>query len=302
MKHRIDRAALEEKSEELEIPFSNLLAGYVLESLMYLITESEFWKYLWLKTGSLLGVDKYNRDSIPTLEFAYVADEDAESEKKTGPGKKLSLKTGYMILASVLKEEKVPEIQWRGRVSFGEGVAVLDVEGVFEDMAIPVHIELMEIASNTAIPLEKELPLMMEHNKTITVMEYPSNSILAEQLLEILKDVELTSLMQAYDTAYQILDRQPVHGRHIQSLLAEVCDEEGFPLDPDRVNEIVLCRDQAYIKKRWGKYLRHQKRKEPSWEMVMEKISAFLPAVWNAVCQDILFFGDWMPELGRFLD
>lgn len=87
MKHRIDRAALEEKSEELEIPFSNLLAGYVLESLMYLITESEFWKYLWLKTGSLLGVDKYNRDSIPTLEFAYVADEDAESEKKPVPEK-----------------------------------------------------------------------------------------------------------------------------------------------------------------------------------------------------------------------
>ncbi len=302
MKHRIDRAALEEKSEELEIPFSHLLAGYVVESLMYLITESEFWKYLWLKTGSLLGVDKYKKESIPTLEFAYLADEDGETGKKTGPGQKLSLKTGYLILASVLKEEKVPEIRWRGRVSFCEGVAALDVEGGFEDIVIPVHIELTEIGRDSAIPLEKELPLTMDHNRTITVMEYPSDSILAEQLLEILKDIELTSLMQAYDTIYQILDRQPVQGRHIQSLLADLCNEEGFPMDPDRVDEILLCRDQAYLKKRWGKYLRHQKRKEPSWEMVMEKISAFLPVIWNSICQDILFFGDWMPELGRFLD
>ena len=37
MKHTIiEKAALKAKSEETGIPFSNLLAGYVLEELMYL--------------------------------------------------------------------------------------------------------------------------------------------------------------------------------------------------------------------------------------------------------------------------
>ena len=36
MKHTIiEKAALKAKSEETGIPFSNLLAGYVLEELMY---------------------------------------------------------------------------------------------------------------------------------------------------------------------------------------------------------------------------------------------------------------------------
>lgn len=302
MRHKIDRAALEEKSEELEISFPRLLAGHMLESLLELIAESEFGRYLWLKTGRILGAARYDREKIPTLEFAYLADETIGGEKKGGPGQKLSLKTGYIILGSVLKEEKIPEIQWRGRVAFEEGVAALDIEGTFEGITMPFHLELEEIAAGSAVPLERELPLLMEHGRSITVLEYPSDDILAEQLLEILKDVELTSLMQAYDTAYQILDRQPVHGRQMCSLLREVCGEEHFPLDADRADEILFCRDQAYLKKRWGKYLRHQKRKEPSWETVMEKLSAFLPRIWNAICGDVLFFGDWMPELGRFLD
>jgi hypothetical protein len=27
----------------------------------------------------------------------------------------------------------------------------------------------------------------------------------------------------------------------------------------------------------------------------------FLRPVWNAMCRDEVFFGDWMPELERFL-
>lgn len=43
MKHTIiEKAALKAKSEETGIPFSNLLAGYVLEELMYLIEDSPF--------------------------------------------------------------------------------------------------------------------------------------------------------------------------------------------------------------------------------------------------------------------
>lgn len=56
------------------------------------------------------------------------------------------------------------------------------------------------------------------------------------------------------------------------------------------------------MKKRWIKYLRSQKKQEPSWEEVMALLSEFLPRIWNSVCRDEVFLGDWMPELGRFLD
>lgn len=75
MKHTIiEKAALKAKSEETGIPFSNLLAGYVLEELMYLIEDSPFSLFLWLKNSGALGVEQYRKKNLLTLDFAYVTD------------------------------------------------------------------------------------------------------------------------------------------------------------------------------------------------------------------------------------
>ena len=60
-------------------------------------------------------------------------------------------------------------------------------------------------------------------------------------------------------------------------------------------------RDYRYMKKKWNSYLKRQNQKEPVWEDVMEKILAFLQPVWEMMQQDMIFIGDWMPELGRYL-
>ena len=68
-----------------------------------------------------------------------------------------------------------------------------------------------------------------------------------------------------------------------------------------RVEEILSYRDYPYMKKLWQRYLRQQKKKTPSFEDVMELLAKFLPPIWEAVCRDEVFIGDWMPELLRFL-
>ena len=71
MKHTIiEKAALKAKSEKTGIPFSNLLAGYVLEELMYLIEDSPFSLFLWLKNSGALGVEQYRKKNLLTLDFA----------------------------------------------------------------------------------------------------------------------------------------------------------------------------------------------------------------------------------------
>ena len=298
MKHLTDIAAIKEKSEQLEIPLPNL------ESLMYLITESDFGEYLWLKSGSVFGTEKYfHRSCAPELEFVSLTEDEEGKGGLTSPGEELSVKTGYVILASVLKEEKVPGIRWRGRASCEDDIIELDIEGDFAGMTVPVHIGITEMSRRLAPePLRRELGPFLENGRTVSYLQYPSESVLAEFVFEILRDTEMMPLMRAYDITYRILSSEPVYGRHMRDLLLELCREEQFPLEPERVAEILSYREYAYMKKRWGKYLRHQKRKSPSWEEMMDKLSAFLPDVWKAICKDELFFGDWMPELGRYLD
>ena len=55
------------------------------------------------------------------------------------------------------------------------------------------------------------------------------------------------------------------------------------------------------MKKRWEKYVRKQGMENVSWETVLHRIVLFLRPVWNAMCRDEVFFGDWMPDLERYL-
>ena len=303
MKHTIiDKAALKAKSEELGIPFSNLLAGYVLEELMYLIEDSPFSLYLWLKNSSVLGIEQYRKKNILTLEFAYVTDRLAMKKEGIVPGQKLSLKMGYVMLAYILKVEKVPEISWKGRASMNGDTVELEVAGELEEMTVPIHIRITELTEEGVVPLRKEFPLFMQNNRKVPYLEYPMEIVLTENLLEIIKNMELIPEMYAYDIVYQILSSEAVDGRHIRAMLSEACKREQLVPEEDRVQTILSYKNYTYMRKRWEKYLRHRKRKEPAWDEVMELMEGFLPRIWKSLCEDEVFFGDWMPGLGRFLD
>lgn len=303
MKHTIiDKAALKAKSEELGIPFSNLLAGYVLEELMYLIEDSPFSLFLWLKNSSVLGIEQYRKKNMLTLEFAYVTDRLAMKKEGVVPGQKLSLKMGYVMLAYILKVEKVPEISWMGRASMKGDTVELEVTGEFEEMTVPIHIRVTELTEEGVAPIRRDFPLFMQNNRKIPYLEYPMEIVLTEKLFEIIKNMELIPEMYAYDVIYQILSTEAVDGRHIRAMLSENLKREQLVPEEERIQTILSYKNYTYMRKRWEKYLRHRKRKEPSWEEVMGLLDGFLPRIWKSLCEDEVFFGDWMPGLGRFLD
>ena len=192
MKHTfIELAALKAKSEETGIPFSNLLAGYVLEELMYLIEDSPFSLFLWLKNSGALGVEQYRKKNLLTLDFAYVTDPRAMKREGIVPGQELSLKMGYVMLAYILKVEKVPDISWKGRASAGDHRVDLEIAGEFEEMTVPIHIRVTELTEEGLVPVKRTFMPFMEGGKQIPYLEYPVESILAENLFYLIRDMEL---------------------------------------------------------------------------------------------------------------
>lgn len=303
MEHtRIDKTALKQKSEELGIPFSNLLAGYVLEELMYLIEDSPFSMFLWLKNSNVFGVEQYRKENLLTLEFGYVTDKPAMLKQDLVPGQELSLKMGYVMLAHILKVEKVPEISWKGRADMKGDVLELEIMGELEEMAVPIHICIAPLSEEGLEPVTREIKLFMQENRTIRYLEYPVEGILAEQLFIILKDMELLPDMRAYDVVYELLNNNPVDARHIRMMLAARCRSASLLPQESRLEEILEYREYAYMRRRWEKYLRHHKKSYPLWEEILDVLEKFLPRIWNSICRDEIVFGDWMPDLKRYLD
>ena len=74
--------------------------------------------------------------------------------------------------------------------------------------------------------MEEKVRLLLENDKSITLYCYPMEQIAAEQLLLILKPLELIQDMTPYLKLYEIVTKCPLEGRKVQEHLYILCCKE----------------------------------------------------------------------------
>ena len=94
-------ADLQEKSEEWKIPFSNLLAGFVLEEFMLRFSASEFKNRFLLRNGTVLGLEQYRKKNILKLDFFCEPDERIPEK----------------LLQLYLQKKEQSPVRWKGTIS-----------------------------------------------------------------------------------------------------------------------------------------------------------------------------------------
>ena len=119
--------------------------------------------------------------------------------------------------------------------------------------------------------------------------------------MEVLYRMELIQNMSAYYEMYYLLDHESVDGRKVREYIDEQCTIPKLAKNKKYLDTIVGYKDYTYMKKKWKVYLRSINSTEPEWEKVMERFRRFFTPVWKAYLEDSVFFGDWMPDLNRFL-
>lgn len=62
---------IRQRSEDLQIPFVDLLPSAVTEYFLYQISKSTFAEKLYLRNGSSLGVENYRRKRVFSLSYYY---------------------------------------------------------------------------------------------------------------------------------------------------------------------------------------------------------------------------------------
>ncbi len=305
---RIKKVELKKKSEDLDIPFSNMLAGYMVEEFMYLVSESDFSRNLWLKNEDIFEIENYQENFYLTLDFIYHADEKVVKTGKMEAGQKLSAELAEYMLQNIFVKEKTKGVRFKWKHEWTGELLKVEVVAEYEEMKVPFSIEIRPHYLHGITPEKRTRKLFMHKKEEINYRHYPAETILAEQLLEMVTYLELISSMKCYDIAYQIISKEPVDGRRIKDTLELLCEKNNISRTEDRGNMIAGYKDYAYMAKRWEKYakpLRKEKNASaeiPSWQELMERLGRFFLPIWNCICKDEIFFGDWMPELGRYLD
>ena len=192
-------------------------------------------------------------------------------------------------------------IRWNYSVEKEEQDYLVYITGEWEEMKVPLTIRISPLVYDAAKPEKQELQSVFFEKKCAAYQHFPVETYLAEQLFTILKYLELIPSMEVYDTTFRLLKQETVDGRHIYETLSFLCGNEEVSPQEKRIEMLESYDTYTYMKKRWEKYIRKQGIENVSWETVLHRIVLFLRPVWNAMCRDEVFFGDWMPDLARYL-
>ena len=283
----INRYGIKEKAEQLNIPFKNLLAAAVGEIIVELLANGKYCNELYLCNYNEFTLERYKDFCLTNIYYEYVRNIDS--------------KMAILYMRDILKE-----IMTKAAL---EGFAVngsVDENGItlkitVDEMYIPLHLYFKKHLA-TQDPEKITLHLISYENRTVDVLTNPKEEELSKHLLEIIEKLELINDMNHYLIAYDILVTNPVNGRKVKDRLQDLLLQKNIKIDDSRIKMLEGYGDYTYMKKKWKVALRQNKTSEPQWTDVNKCIMNFLKPIWEAMESNMVFLGDWMPQLKRFLD
>ena len=156
-------------------------------------------------------------------------------------------------------------------------------------------------------PLKAENASKEDPSRKKELFEPPAHSNasvdeIAKAVFAILRQMELIEDMGVLVELYQMLQKETVDGMAVSRRLIEICEDEDFIPDEARVKKIHGWSMNRFMEQKWEKYLRRQTNLSLSWFNVIDKLSTFIIPIGLSMAERKPFIGDWMPEIGRFLE
>lgn len=292
---------LKERGGKLELSFADTFYGYMVEDAMLRIYGSPYQEHLWLESRNVLGEKAYCERSEKQICFLYQPAERTIAPEKLCPGQKLSVALCRQMMMDLFANDNAQEIDWSGDVTQNEDRFLLHLTGTYREMQVPLCFVIRSVQEQNQRPGKRECFLSVIKDRKLAYLAYAPENQLSRDLFEIVNKLELIGDMGCYDRAYQVLRKESLSGRYVLEEFGTFCESCPQVRKMQRLTQLAEYESYAYMRKRWEKYVRNRGIENAAWAQVLQLILEFLKPVWQSLCENTIFFDDWMPELGRFL-
>lgn len=283
-------AVVKAKSEELQIPYANLLSAFVIEEAVLAISESEESENFRLKNDSILSLEYYRRKTPIRLEYMLYSEEE------------LTVRGIIHRMSLIFQNERRAEFRWKYQVEKIRDNIRVHLTGSIEGLEIPIELLINRQTDMTLKPSKEELHMFLWEDRTVEYLHYPVEGLLAEHFMRIMKNMELLNDLSSYYILYDLLKKEMNSARKVTEQLEILTKENHIRVRMSRFQMFCQYRESPYMKKRWKAYLKKEKKETPSFEEVMNVLIMYFKPIWEALVKGSYYLGDWMPELLRYLD
>ena len=293
----MNRADLIKYSEENKLPFAQVLGWYVVGLFLDLLKKNKFLEQMWLVTPQSIDPSQDRHVLEEGLGFYYAEDERITKSDGFVPGCQMKSDFRERLLMKLQMDaagEKLPlEIKSIG--------AKDRVEIHYDGMYFPLKFWIQK-AQPGVFPKEDGVDFFDPKVKQIPILRYPSEEEAADHVNVIMEKLELLNEMEEYLRLYELVSTTPMSGRDVSEAIGKRLRQNGRSAKSKTFQLWAGYSNSPFLKKKWKVLLRRHQIKSPPWDEVHNQLSLFIKPVWETLEREEIFFGDWMPGLGRYLD
>ena len=274
----------------------NILKAYILEEMILTIGRMGFLENLWLVgREELTDTGHTGRDELK-LFFLYRENEKITPADGFVPGCRFDSDFTAVFLAELIRTS-IPQIRYETIKVDNHSISL---EVYYEKMYVPATIYISPERRDNIVPVKMNMELPV-HEETVSILCYPIEQEAALHFFIILKDLELINEMEHYYYFHRIFTTNTVDGVRFQNALMTLLTENDISIDDKRWQLLMSYRSYSYMKNKWRNWLKRHKEVSLTWERTFDILDIAVSPVREAILSGRVFFGDWMPELQRYL-
>lgn len=267
---------IQEKSKKTKIPYQNLLVGSSKEWILERLFSESKIDSLYLKRSSQIGLLSYSTGCHKALYFSA-----------TKP------------LSQILQE--LQDIFDSLEVIKNENELEIIVQVPFDklNLGITMHISSCEVKKAQTYTLFCHL--IYENEKIIEIPCFYPEAELAEYFCVMYNQMELFLDVEVLEIIYVYATTKKLNGKYLSIYLEEELNKQEKSFTEEKKKQFFEALQVKALQKRYKGYLRSQKRVSPSFEEIECIMKKLFEPVLDSMAKQEIFFGDWIPELERYL-
>jgi len=283
-KQQILMKSMYAKSKSLSIPYENLLAGCAIEKVIeQLFLDKEKINFA-LADAYCFGMSYYQKCLPKRIALRYF-------EKEGYPD------LIYNSLCTIFYETGI-ELVLDHLIEKKEELKVI-VKVPIEQIVIEIELELKPAISGKSYGARESIQSILGNNRKISFFNYAREAEIAEKIEHCFYYMELIPEMETYSELFHLLKHQVLQGRKVRDCLHKINTNGIFT--KERREEYLSYSKNKELEERWINYTKRMKMIELTWKEVIDKCNRFIQPIAKTLEEEELFFGDWMPELERFM-
>lgn len=271
------------KSHDLKIPYQNMLQGVAREKVVErLFSLPDNYIVALMKTGEY-GLDNYRTSATKDV-CVRVKEKGADGMYLTD-----------MVSLLVHDDEEKAVIE-----EYEDGAkARLSIP--FDKITIPVNLYLFPLKDEGSDLEDTTFKLSYENDRSIRIKALYVEKEIANYFAILYDKQEFISDMSILYNLYRYGTRRTFSGRKLMTAIDDEIKSRELMITKERFENLRSALLSKTTKAKFKAFLSLGKRKEPIYEEVVEVFNKIFDPVIETMLRDEVFFGDYMPELQRYL-